>query len=151
MTHVVDQIADAVVALLIDQTAAEDRVTRDRVPVEKIDLEEHPTIDVRIGDDVFLPEQLTNQFRHELTVYVDLYAKAERDASVSKALLELRRESYKALMVNAPGLPAVTNVESILPAGAEAPRIGEQGSRVTADLRTEFTVTYRHSLTDPSQ
>lgn len=150
MTHLVDQIADAVVALLVDETAAEDRVTRDRASFENIDVDELPTIDVRLGDDVALSDQLTSHFRYELTVYVDLYAKAEADKALTKTLLEMRTDSYKALMVNVPDLSGVPSVERILPAGADAPLIGDQGSLVTGSLRTEYTVTYRHSLTDPS-
>lgn len=149
-THVVDQISDAIVALLIDATAAEDRITRDRRPADRIDVEELPTIDVRIGQDTALDDQFTNRWRSEVEIFVDLYAIAEQDRPLSKSLLELRTDSYKAIMAAMPALTAVPNVIKILPGGAEAISIHDEGTKATGYLRTSFFVTYQHSLTDPS-
>lgn len=147
--HLVDQIADAMVELLRDATLAEDRVTRDRPPVEKFDIDELPSIDVRIGADTPLDEQTLNHWTTEVQIFVDLYVRVI-DRPVSEQLLSLRKESHQALMAQFPYLPGVTEVLKILPGGADEPLISATASFLTGSLRTEFFVTYRHSLTDPS-
>lgn len=148
--HIVDQIADYAVDLFVGQTAAQERVSRDRDPSEPFDLStELPAIDVRIGEDNPVDAQVVNFWTSEVQLNVDLYA-AHGSKNVSERLLELRRETYQLLMAGAPRLPGVPDVLQILPGGATEVAKLEQGKVPTGYLRTVWFITYRHSLTDPA-
>jgi hypothetical protein len=146
VTHPVNDIAEAIVALLRDETCAEDRVFRDREP----DLQarsELPAIVVHIGSDDPVDQQMQTRWRSEVRINVDLFTTAEEER-VSSALLDLRAETYRLLMANQTlGLPGVIR---ILPGGAEEILRSESAIPI-GFLRTVFFVLYQHSLTDPSQ
>jgi len=145
MTHRVDQIADRIVALLLDETAAQDRVYRDREPVLDV-RSELPAVVVHIGADDPPNVQVHGRWRSSLVVHIDLFAIADEDA-VSRALLALRTETYKLLMADLTlGLPFVI---SALPNGAEEILRGDFSLPV-GYLRTTFSILYQHSLTDPT-
>jgi hypothetical protein len=143
VTHPVDAIADAIVALLRDETCAEDRVFRDREP----DLHartELPAIVVHVAQDDPADQQVQTRWRSEVRMNVDLFVTARED-DISRALLDLRAETYNRLMADQTlGLPSVIR---ILPGGAEEILRGESAMPI-GYLRTAFFVLYQHSLTD---
>lgn len=147
--HIVSQIADAFVALLDRETDAFDRVFRDRSEQfeSRTDL---PAIDIRIGPDDPVDGNANGPQSSEVRINVDLYV-ANQPESVSADLLELRKQSYIALMANAPRLPSVAAVTKILAGGAEEVLAANEGSVPIGYVRTAYFVTYRHSLTDPSE
>jgi hypothetical protein len=146
VSHPVNQIADAIVELLLDETEAEDRVYRDREP----DLEareELPAIVIHIGDDEPTDSRPQSMWQSEVRIFVDLFVTA-RENEVSRDALALRSATYRILMADQHlGLPMVLRV---LPDRVEQLERGE-GSVPIGYLRTSFLVMYRHSLTDPDQ
>lgn len=146
MIHPVDSIADRFVELLTHTTAAADRIFRDREPA--LDSRtELPAVVVHIGEDDPIDGQSHGRWRSEVRMNVDLFVTASED-EISRTVLDLRTETYKALMADQTlGLP---NVIRILPGGATEVLRGE-GSLPTGYLRTSFFVMYQHFLTDPTQ
>jgi hypothetical protein len=144
--HPVDAIAEQFVELLTHTTAAADRIFRDREPALD-SRSELPAIVVHIGEDDPIDNQVHGRWRSEVRMNVDLFVVAAED-DISRSVLELRTEAYKALMADQTlGLPGVIR---ILPGGATEVLRGE-GSLATGYLRTSFFVMYQHSLTDPTQ
>lgn len=146
MTHPVSEIADAFVALLMDDTGAEDRVCRDRQPALDV-RDELPAIVVHIAEDDPVDDQVHGRWRSTVRINVDLFATATED-QVSAALLELRLETYKLIMAE-PTL-GLSSVIRCLPGGAEEILRGESVIPF-GYLRTAYFVLYQHSLTDPAQ
>ena len=149
--HIVDQIAEAFVDLCIDaDTPARDRFTRDRDNADGFAIDELPAGDVTIGEDNPTDEAPVNFWESEVEMRVDLYAVANAESSASKRLLQLRKETFIALMATNALTAKVSEVLSITPGGATEVSKMERGEIQTASFQTVFFVKYRHSLTDPS-
>lgn len=146
MPHLVDQIADAFAAAIVAaETAAGSRVYRDREP-ELEARTELPAVVVHVDEDNPLEDQVAPVWRSEVRINVDVYVSGA-EASISSAVLDLRAETYIAIMD--PGAVDVGGVIRILPAGAGEILRGE-GALPVAYCRTAFVVLYQHSLTDPT-
>lgn len=147
MTHAVEDIAAWFKTSLADGTTA--TVSRDRNPSRPIQLAELPLLDVRIGPDDPIDDQVQGFWRSEQTFYVDGYV-SYRDDEVSTRLNALRAEADAVLMASAPRIPGVASAIRILRGGSEdVNRI--DGEVPLATQRWVYFVLYQHSLTDPEQ
>jgi hypothetical protein len=144
--HPVDDIADAIVSILLDETIAGDRVYRDREP----DLHaktELPAIVVHVAEDDPVDQQVQGIWRSEVRINVDLFTTA-REEDISRSLLSMRAETYRLLMTDTNlGLPSVLTIR---PGGAEDVQRGESAFPI-GYLRTAFFVLYQHSFNDPTE
>lgn len=146
MTHPVNDIADALVNLLMDETDAEDRVCRDRQPALDV-RSELPAIVVHIGEDDPVDDQVHGRWRSTARINVDLYVTALEE-DISRVLMGLRTQTYKLIMAEPVlGLPSVIRC---LPGGAEEILRGDSAIPI-GYLRTAYFVLYQHSFTDPAQ
>lgn len=145
--HIVDQIADRFVDLLIGETDALDRVYRDQSE-QFAAFEDLPAIDIRIGEDDPQDGSANGSQDSEVRINVDLYT-INRSGTVSADLLEMRKQTYKLLMVGAPGF-GMAPVIGITAGGAEEVRTSTDTVPL-GYLRTVYFIKYRHQLTDPSQ
>lgn len=150
MTHVLDEIVEQMRSLLINETAAMDRVTRDRSPRRpfqgRTDL---PAIDIRVAEDNPQDGPAQSVWRSEAVIHVDLYTYAA-EVDASREVLSLRAEMDRALMVDMPRLPGAANVIRILRGGAEPIVREDSGQLPIAYCRCTFFVTYQHAQTDPT-
>lgn len=108
--------------------------------------DELPAIGVMLGDD-------TRQNRNsafidwQLTVFTDILV-GGTDADVDAIMLATRLNIHKAIMADTTlGLPYVIDVN---PIGQQEPERSNEGDRYTSATRVSWQVTYRSSLTDPS-
>lgn len=144
MTHPVDAIAEKFRQLLIDQTDAQDRVTRDSaIPFNARD--ELPAIDIRIGEEEPEDAQSAETYIGRLTVEVELFV-ADAEENVSSAVLALRQQMHTAIM----GGDFSGLVMAIRPAGATEITRNTDGSIPTGAQTAHFQMLFQHALTDPA-
>lgn len=146
--HIVDQIAEQFIALLDGETDALGRISRDRSEQFEA-MADLPAVDIRIGEDDPLDGNANGPQSSTVRINVDIYT-VNRPARVSSDLLDLRKQTYKSLMASAPGL-GLASVTRIQSGGAEEVQTRLDGSLPLGFVRTVYFVTYRHSLTDPSE
>lgn len=149
-THVGNQIAERFRTLIDRQTSAYDRVFRDRSASRPFKPTGLPAVDIRIGPDDPIDDQVQGFWRSEQQIYVDLYT-FYREVDVSEAVFELHTEVDKALTAGQPRLPGVPGVIRIFRGGAEDLVRIDDGEVPLASRRLVYFVLYQHSLIDPSQ
>ncbi len=145
--HRAEQIMDKVTALVTGLGTTGTNVMRDRVydVAEKINA----ALSIYIGDDDPIDDSPWPYIDSLLTVYIDIHARNDSSIPVSKTLNRVRKELVLAIMVDVTlGLPLF--VQEIEESIASAP-IMNYGDQPISLQRTEWTVKYRRSLTDPSE
>lgn len=149
MTHVIDQIAERAVALLMDQTDALDRVYRDLGSAERPGADGLPAINLRVGADTTRDGEdglIGGTRLADLSLFLDL-AVTDQEQSVSSTLFALRAQ-VEQRMAQSFGLSFMFGCD--LAAASEIAR-EDGGQSPFAHQELEYVVTFAHDSDDPNQ
>ena len=162
--HRTDQILDAIVTLLTGLTITGANIERGRVYPWSDDETRALTVDQGEALPIGEPDWTYQNVR--LEVRITAHVKAEPDidggaftssfstnfdigSTYSRELNNISKEVYIAMLADRTlGQSFVMDTEWL---GNSEPELSGESERVTASMDTVFAVTYRHSMTDPSQ
>jgi len=144
MDHKVEQVLDAIVALVTGLTTTVANVTRGRV--SKLTDTTSSALSVYQGadntDDYNWPSVYSS-----LTVYIDIHVK-DSSEQIDQVCNRIRKEINIAVMaVDTLGLVFVKDVNE---EGAAEPDLSGDSNKPTAVMRVTYKIEYNRSVTDPS-
>ncbi len=143
--HRAEQVMDAFTSLVMGLATTGANVVRDRVYDVPNDVD--AALSIYIGSDEPIEESPWPYIDSLLTIYADINVRINSDVVVSQWLNLIRKEMVVAIMVDVTiGLSFVHEIEESI---ANAPDMSH-GEQPVAVQRTEWTVKYRRSITDPS-
>lgn len=150
--HRAEQIIDAIVATLrADATLAASVYKHLAVTLAEAETE-LPAVSVGMGVDEPLGEiGVTNVAYIDslLAVPILLVCQADTEALAITELMRLRAEVHRTMMAGQRDHGLTTIVIDTRYAGADAPQLNTEGSRITGRLETRWLVHYRMNITDP--
>lgn len=142
--HKVEQILDAVMALVTGLTTTGDNVKRGRV--SNIPQGTIAALSVYQGTDDTTEYNWPSVYS-DLTVYFDAHTKDSIE-QIDQILNRIRKEINVAIMsIYALGLNFVVDIEET---GAAEPELSGEGNKPAAVMRISYSIMYNRSVTDPS-